>query len=100
VKSKKPIRKKTGELLLFRQILIERGPFSQVSGKEIDPGPINFAHVLRKSQYPAARLDPENIIIMTAEEHNIFDNDIWKMEGDPRWDWVVIRRINLLEKYK
>lgn len=36
-----------------------------------------FAHVLRKSAYPELRLDPNNIVLLTPEVHELFDNAVY-----------------------
>lgn len=55
---------------------------SQISGTYLgkEPSSAFFHHILPKSKYPEARLDPENIIILTIDEHNNVENDIYKYE--------------------
>lgn len=64
----------SGELPLFKEIWIKRERVSFVSGKPIRTfHPIHFAHVLPKSIYPALRLTPNNIVLLTEEEHRLYD---------------------------
>jgi 5-methylcytosine-specific restriction endonuclease McrA len=80
---------------LFMLIWKKRGPHSEVSGEKIfgEPSSAHFHHILPKSKYPEADLDPENIIIMTMDEHNNVENDMFK------YDEVNRRRELLLKKY-
>lgn len=65
------MRKKTGELELFREIWKGSDETSFVSGRRIyNPGPSNFHHVLTKGAYPRFRLYKKNIVLLTTEEHN------------------------------
>ena len=53
-----------------------------VTGDKLDryingPFALNiFAHVLRKSAYPELRLDPNNIVLLKPELHELFDNAV------------------------
>lgn len=61
---------------LFEHIWNTRPHVSEVSGK---PLPYKghpqwhwcFAHILSKGAYPSLRLEPENIILLTPDEHDI-----------------------------
>lgn len=70
--AKKP--KPTGELALFTAIWHTRKRVSFLSGKQL--GEFNvayFAHVISKKQEPKLRLTDKNIILLTKEEHNLYD---------------------------
>jgi hypothetical protein len=56
----------------FMSIWNGREHKSEVSGSPIygEPLTIYFHHILPKSKYKEASLDPDNIIILTFEEHN------------------------------
>ena len=65
------------ESLMFSSIWNERPHVSFISGVPItNPGPENFAHVLAKglNQYPNFRFNPENVVLVTYEEHFIIDS--------------------------
>ena len=47
-------------------------------GKE--PLSVFFHHVLSKEKYPHAKLDEENIILLTLDEHTNVENDMYKYE--------------------
>jgi hypothetical protein len=97
---KKKLRKPTGELKLFREIVIKRGAFSEKSGTPIYAITVSsMAHLIRKSHSEAARLDSDNIVILTPEEHYILDNEMWKMEGDKEWDWILKKQERLRKQY-
>jgi hypothetical protein len=64
----------------FLQIWRKRLHYSQVSmdylGKE--PLSVFFHHILSKEKYPEAALDEENIILLTLEEHDNVEADMYK----------------------
>lgn len=80
---------------LFMILWKKRGPKSEVSGERIygEPSSAHFHHILPKSKYPEADLDADNIIIMTMDEHNNVENDMYKYAE------VNKRREQLLKKY-
>ena len=70
IKSEKKINNEKQQLL-FYLILNQRGKVSEISGDKLR-GEINslwFHHILPKSSYPKLRYLPENIIVVTAQEH-------------------------------
>ena len=75
-----PLKKKrrvTGERALFVRLYEERGGVSEVSGKELlPPDSERFhyqgSHILPKGTYPELRLDPDNIAMITADEHSLW----------------------------
>jgi hypothetical protein len=69
----------TGEGMMFEEIWEEREKVSFISGKSLK-GYENgkffyhlFAHVLSKGSHPKFRLNKENIVLLTPEEHNLYD---------------------------
>ena len=65
----------TGELEMFKDIWMNRPHVSQLSGRPISFFSVaNFAHILSKKKYPYFRLNPDNIILLTMDEHSLFDN--------------------------
>jgi hypothetical protein len=60
-------------------------------GKE--PLSVFFHHILPKEKYPEAMLDEENIILLTLEEHDNVERDIYK------YQIINIKREKLLQKY-
>jgi hypothetical protein len=100
---KKPMVKKisssaesTSEMQnFFLYIWKKKGHYSEVSGDYLGKEPLTifFHHILSKEKYPEARMDEENIIILTADEHNNVENDMYKYEE------VNNRRNNLKTKY-
>lgn len=94
------MRKKTGELDLFKQIWTERPHESEVSGELLyEFSPAYFAHLLSKGAYPGFRLKKENIILMTFEEHQLFDHQTHKAKKDKRFDWVFAKKEELKSEY-
>lgn len=94
-KSEDVVRKISEMQQFFLQIWRKRLHYSQVSmdylGKE--PLSVFFHHILPKEKYPQAMFDEENIILLTLEEHDNVERDIYKYEQ------VNSKRIKLLEKY-
>ena len=80
----------------FMKIWRKRPHHSQVSldylGKE--PLSVFFHHILPKNKYPDAKFDEENIILLTLEEHDQVESDIY------RYETVNIKREKLIKKYE
>lgn len=110
-KKRKPLRAKpTGQLKVFREIWEEREHVSEVSGAPLVDLPDNpkeepeqmtawvrqFSHLLPKGSYRRYRLDKRNIVLKTAEEH-----DLWHELGpeelmfSPGWAEVCDRYFEL-----
>lgn len=67
----------------FFQLLWKKLPhYSMVSGAPLgrEPLTIFFHHILPKEKYPQACLDEENIILLTLEEHEQVEMDIYRFE--------------------
>ncbi len=79
-KSEEVIRQISEMQEFFLQIWRKRLHYSQVSmdylGKE--PLSVFFHHILPKEKYPQAMYDEENIILLTLEEHDNVERDIYK----------------------
>jgi hypothetical protein len=92
-KSEEVIRQISEMQEFFLQIWRRRLHYSQVSldylGKE--PLSVFFHHILPKEKYPQAMYDEENIILLTLEEHDNVERDIYKYPE-------VNRRRELLKK--
>lgn len=68
---------------------------SEISGVHLGKEPLTifFHHILPKEKYPQAEYDENNIILLTFDEHNNVEMDMYKYEE------VNIRRKKLLEIY-
>ena len=68
----------------FLQIWSKRKHYSQVSGDYLGKEPLSvfFHHILSKEKYPHVKLDEENIILLTLDEHTNIENDMYKYEED------------------
>lgn len=71
--SKKP-RKPTGEYSLFLKIYAERNATCEVTGAQLKFDVKSFAHILSKGAYPGYRLNPDNIIMVHPNIHDLYDN--------------------------
>ena len=93
VKSDEEIRQISELREFFLQIWSRRSHHSEVSGKWLGKEPLTvfFHHILPKEKYPQAMYDEENIILLTLEEHDNVERDMYKYEE-------VNRRRELLKK--
>jgi hypothetical protein len=66
----------------FLQIWNTRQHLSEISGLPLigEPLSVYFHHIIPKEKYPQAKLDEENIILLTLNEHTNVENDIYKYE--------------------
>jgi hypothetical protein len=67
---------------MFLDIWKKRAHYSEITGQYLGKEPMStyFHHILAKEKYPEACLDEENIILLTLEEHNNVENDMYKYE--------------------
>ena len=82
----------------FLSIWKKRKHQSEISGEklyEIEgyPSSAYFHHILLKENHEEAKLDEENIILLTIDEHNNVHIDMY------RYEEINKRREKLLEKY-
>jgi hypothetical protein len=79
----------------FKTLWSKRPHRSEVSNAYLGTEALStyFHHILPKNKYPDIRLDEENIIFLTVDEHANVEEDIYK------YDEVNKRRNHLLKKY-
>jgi hypothetical protein len=101
-KKKSPIKQEKEETLngkteidIFNEIWEERPHVSELSGKPLPYDKTNmkmwvcqFLHVINKGRSPALRLNKENILLGTPEEHRFQD----------QYEIFKIRKIEMLRK--
>jgi hypothetical protein len=94
-KSDEEIRKISELQQFFLQIWRKMLPYSEVSMDYLGSEPLTvfFHHILPKEKYPEAMFDEENIILLTLEEHDAVEKDMYKYEE------VNLRREKLKSKY-
>lgn len=80
----------------FLSIWKKRRHYSEVSNSYLGNEPLTvfFHHILPKEKYPQAKLDEDNIILLTLEEHDNVEIDMY------RYDEINIRRAHLKSKYE
>lgn len=68
--------------LFFLSIWKKRPHKSEISGIYLGKEPLSiyFHHILPKNKYPEIRMDKENIILLTVDEHANVESDIYKYE--------------------
>ena len=89
IATKRPQRKPSGQLSLFRAIWASRPHVSFISGKPIkNPTPINFFHIMGKQAYPKFKLYDRNIILTTRREHELWHQDRGRLRDLPEWKKV------------
>jgi hypothetical protein len=96
VKKDEEIRQISEMRDFFLQIWSKKPHNSEISGESLGSEPLHvfFHHILSKEKYPEARLDEENIILLTIWEHADVESDIYKFEE------VNKRREQLKQKYE
>jgi sulfatase maturation enzyme AslB (radical SAM superfamily) len=80
----------------FLRIWKKKLHYSQVSMDYLGSEPLTifFHHILPKEKYPQAMYDEENIVLLTLEEHDNVERDMYKYE-------IVNKlREKLLKKYE
>jgi hypothetical protein len=92
----KKLRKKTGELELFKEIAEERPEICEVCQNRINFAPHSFAHVLSKGAYPSLRLVKKNIVVMCFDCHHQYDCG---SKNVPKFQWVNDLAQELKEEY-
>lgn len=95
VKKDEAIREISEMQEFFLQIWKKKLHYSEVSMDYLGREPLSvfFHHILPKSKYPEAALDEENIILLTLNEHDQVEMDMYKYEE------VNKRREKLKQKY-
>jgi hypothetical protein len=90
------VTRQTSELReFFLQIWSKKAHYSEVSGKWLGKEPLTvyFHHILPKEKYPQTCFDEENIILLTLEEHEQVELDMY------RYEEVNTKRNYLKKKY-
>jgi hypothetical protein len=79
-KSEEVIRQISEMQQFFLQIWRKRLHYSQISMDRLGKEPLSvfFHHILPKEKYPQAMYDEENIILLTLEEHDNVERDMYK----------------------
>jgi hypothetical protein len=80
----------------FLQIWKKRPHKSEVGGDSLGSEALStyFHHILPKNKYPEAAFDEENIILLTLNEHDQVESDIYRFEE------INKRREQLKKKYE
>lgn len=94
-------RKPTGELEIFKQIWEERGPYSQINQEFL--GEFNvcfFSHILPKGKYPKFRLNKENIILKSFDQHYNWEHNKRGIINNPEWKKIFELEEILKIQYK
>ena len=93
--SKEKVNKLSPMKEFFMVVWDARKHASELSGASLGkiPSSAFFHHILPKSKFPEAAYDPYNIILLTIEEHDNVEIDMYK------YDVVNEKRAKLLKKY-
>lgn len=94
--------KPTGESVMFETIWNTRSRVSFITGLPLgmEARSFFFAHVLPKSTYPDYRLLIENVVLLTFDEHNNWDQrGRGVLRDDPRWNKMFELERKLKEQY-
>jgi len=79
-KSEEVIRQISELREFFLQIWSKKAHYSEISNSYLGKEPLSvfFHHILPKEKYPQAMYDEENIILLTLEEHDNVERNIYK----------------------
>lgn len=91
-------KKAMGELAFFKDEWGKREHISEVSGTYLGENmDIRFmSHLLTKGAFPAFRLNPDNLCLMTIEEHQEWE---FKSRENKKWDKIKERCQILKQQY-
>jgi len=66
----------------FLSIWNKRRHYSEISGEYLgkEPLTIYFHHILPKEKHPEAKFDEDNIILLTFDEHNNVEMNMYRYE--------------------
>src|SRR5690606_7184676 len=89
-------RKPTGEIAKLDKLIEERGPYSEISGKELVPKGhpkyhYQVFHILGIGMYPDLRLEDDNILLTTWQEQVEWTERKWTLRNKPEWAHVFER---------
>lgn len=92
------------ERQLFEEIWNERPHVSEIDGTPLYPKGHKmwhwqFSHLLPKGIYNKARLDKENIVLMTWAQHQMWEFHPHKLRDKEEWKWVFEKRERLKKEY-
>jgi hypothetical protein len=78
------------EVSLGEKLFYSRGQRSEISGKFLghDYSHVFASHLHTKAAMPALRLVSKNIVLMTFEEHQMWEFERHKLYNLPEWEWV------------
>jgi hypothetical protein len=83
------------QVSMFREIWRKRKHYSEISGEYLGSEALSiyFHHILAKEKYPEACLDPENIVLLSLDEHTNVESNMY------RYEEINKRRETLKTKY-
>lgn len=84
------MKKDNAQLEMFKQIWRDRPHYSEVSGEPlIGFNLAYFSHILSKGAHPKHKLNPENILLKTVQEHNEWEfGDRERLRKESKWKKV------------
>jgi hypothetical protein len=83
------------QVAMFREIWRQKQHYSEISGEYLGSEALSiyFHHILAKEKYPEACLDPENIVLLSLDEHTNVESNMY------RYEEINKRRETLKTKY-
>ena len=95
-------KKSSGQKELFIEIWNEREHVSELSGKHLgnDMNAWFFAHILSKGSNPHLKLNKDNIMLLTQEEHWQLDQNTHLAKQDPLYKPFFDKAEELKIKYR
>lgn len=100
-KAKKVYKPKVGQVDMFLQIWKEREHKSELSGQYLgdEMNAWFFAHILGKGAFPQAKYDPDNIMLVTQDEHWQLDQNTHLVKTDSLYAPFFKKQEILKQKY-
>lgn len=88
--------KKRRLLPFFKEIWDERPHISEVSGRTLPAfHPILFSHIISKGAAPSLKFRKDNIMLMTSDEHCLWEHSKEQIKDIPMWKPVYEKYMEL-----
>ena len=92
------------EIDIFNEIWEQRPHKSEIDGAPLLPKGHKFwhwqfSHCLPKGLYPKLKLDNDNVVLMTWEQHQLWEFYPHKLQDKEEWKWLFEKRERLKQKY-
>jgi hypothetical protein len=94
------------EIALGKHLFTSRQQRSEISGLYLGEtyNHVYCSHIIPKGAFPKFRHYYKNIVLMTFEEHQLWDHYRHRIKNNPEWNWLfkleeVLKKEYYLKKY-